>query len=393
LFNNAVGYYNNVKNSSTLATRSLSLCESVAKRGLEVSIPVIKKVDEYTHIDQRSAALLGAIEERAVTAKENFDRVNTMAHQPLDTIIDVLDKYLPLHAQGADQAPEEGAVAKNPKELSSVAKVRAIGTHIGQAGVEKLRVLQLRGPVHQQVAGQLWEVVNFSVATIKHVPEDINHAVQSTSTYVAGKQHELFLQAASAASVTQKYIEKSPLLLAIERALEPYALASKSAAERAATRILAHLHVGSDLVTAFFANKLLSVQEVAQQSAKTANELVQRVLDNERLQGLLTTLHASFASVSSQIETVAALPLDQLQNALTILVSVLQTVHARVQDFSEQLKESAKQNSIISDKLSHGVLLVGSVPSEHFAEHHSEDAAVASSSSSSFQKKKKGKKH
>jgi len=274
--------------------------------------------------------------------------VNDFAHHPLDSVIDALDTYLPLaEIRGDSDVMMDAATVVSPKdkeELTSVGKIGAIGAHLGQVGLVKLREFQLRGPVHLLVASQMWELVSYSAATL-HLETMGDRAAAK----IADAQHVLFAQAANAATNMQSFVEQRPMLLAVEKTLEPYALTTKSYAEATAIRIIAAVHAGTELTSHFFANRAADVQDVSLRATRYATELVKQFREQHpdwesRASELLTSVRDAFARTSDLIQRITGIPLDQFHTAFTSIYQVLYQLQHSVIAFRDQLLVSAKKD-------------------------------------------------
>ena len=272
--------------------------------------------------------------------------VNDFAHHPLDSVIDALDVYLPLPEKHGDSDSMDAATAVSPKhkeELTSVGKIGAISAHIGQAGVVKLRELQLRGPVHKLVASQMWELVSYSAATLH-----MENMGDRAAAKIADAQHVLFAQAATAATNMQAFVEQRPVLLAVEKTLEPYALTTKSYVEATAVRIIAAVHAGTELTSHFFANRAADLNGVSSRATLYATELVKQFRQQhpdweQRAEDLFASLRATLTGASDLIQRIASVPLEQVHFAFASIYQVLSQLQSTVTAFRNQLLLSAKK--------------------------------------------------
>jgi len=333
----ALAAYQRVKNSAPILQNSLTFAETVAKRGIDVSIPTIKKIDEYAHIDQRSVALLDAIENRTAQAKDSITKVRTAASQPLDTIIDALDTYLPIGGEDVKAKEEE----EKAKSKTAVAKIGYIGNYIALAGHAKLRELQLRGPVHKAIAHQAFELVSYSAAVLH-----LDTLGDTAAARVADAQHALFANAANAATNVQAFVERHPNLLAIEKAFEPYALGTKSVVERTVIQLIASVAASVDLANHFFAGTYADFSVIAQNAAKYSVETVDQIRKNHpqfeaAAQSLLESTRNSLSGVMNTIRSLSSLSSEKLSESFDKIYQLINQMNQTLSKFRVQLVEAA----------------------------------------------------
>lgn len=352
IYNTAVETYQSIKGSSAIATKSLDFCESVAQRGIEVSIPVIRRVDEYAHLDEKSVALLDVLESKAAAAKDGFDTVRTAAQQPLDTVIDLLDQYVPASpiapTEDSDQEKKQSVPSEekeqsltDAKELPPIQKLTAIGAHLTHASSIKLRELQLRGPVQEQVASNMWEIITYTNGVLH---------LDKVGDSAANAQRALFNQAAQAATNFQSFIESSPTLSAIENSLQPVLATSKGALESSAVRLIATLHVATELTSQFFDSTYVPIKQVADNAAQWTAAFIGNLRKNNpniesSIQNLLSGLSAGIQRSRELYNQIAAVPRERLYTTFTSMYSMIENLHTLVLSFQENLALSAKHDA------------------------------------------------
>lgn len=296
------------------------------------------------------------------------------------------------------------------KALSSLGKVRMIGSHLGQVGEVKLRELQLRGPIHKTVASEMWELVIYTAHAVQ-VP--VTNVVDTTKQQVDETRHALFNKAALVATNAQTFIEERPLLLAIETAMKPYALASVSTVEETATRVIAAIHAGTTLTSNFFANVATNVSEVSEESVAKAAAFIKAFRKNhpewEALaKSFLESVRETFEKVSDLVTQLSAMPRDTLHNAYHSIIALLGQLQERLTSASQFLVSAAKQDNGLAFQQQS---LVDSASSDEEDADHADHAptsddnvGIPSSSTdatvdhhphqpSHGKRKKKGKKH
>jgi len=316
---------------------------------------------------------------------------------------------LPVQLEDPNAVREQGEMV-DVKTLSSLGKVRMIGSHIGHVGEVKLRELQLRGPIHKTVASEMWELVIYTAHAVQ-VP--MTNVVDTTKHQVDETRHALFNKAALVATNAQTFIEERPLLLAIETAMKPYALASVSTVEETATRVIAAIHAGTTLTSNFFANVATNVSEVSEESVTKAAAFIKTFRKNhpewEALaKSFLESVRDTFEKVSDLFTQLSAMPRETLHNAYHSIIAVLGQLQERLTSASQLLISAAKQDNGLAIQQQS---IVDATSSDEDVDHEEDHSAasddhvgIASSTldahvdlhphqPSHGKRKKKGKKH
>lgn len=288
-------------------------------------------------------------------------------------------------SMAANESSDSGALV-HAKELPPARKLTAIGTHLGHAGMMKLRELQLRGPRHYLNAQHVWELVNYASAVLH-----LDTMYDRSAATVADAQHALFARAATAATNIQSFIDKHPQLAKLEHALEPYALTTKSLVESTAMRLLTSLHAGLALTSDFFANRTSDFTVISRRASEFAVGIVTSLRKSrpdweQHVHSLLDNLRATFHRSQELFNYVAELPREQLASAVTAMYSLINQLFASINAF--------RQNLITAGKEDTELVTYASVAARSPAEAESDDAHSSahpsSSSSSGFSKKRRG---
>lgn len=346
LVNSAIGYYQTIKDASPLAKTGIEFAENVAKRGIQVAAPVIQKVEAYTHVDERSAALLGAIETQAAT-------LNTVAHQPLDTLLDVLDRYLPSDANRVefDEDAQSVEKLKDPHSLTPVAKIRFIGERVGRASVTKLRELQLRGPHHQEAMQNITELVQYA-SGILH----LSNVGDSISTRINDAQHILFNQAAKAATNVHEFASRSPTYVAFEKALEPKLKTVKTVTEKQLIVVIAAVGSAVDLTSHFFANTKANITEIVTNAVERSTAYLHQLQEahpdaNKIVVQFIDGIKSLFSDARAIATNIAQGQLNSVSHLYSQMFNILEAIEAHVNTYMATIMQQRKKDEIELDMM------------------------------------------
>lgn len=229
---------------------------------------------------------------------------------------------------------------------ASIAKVTEAASHIQATGRNKLNELQLRGPVHQQLAANALELVSYSAALL-HLDSLGDTAVAR----IQDARHTLFAAAASAATNAQQFVKASPTLNAVEQALEPYALAAKTRAEQTALALLTFVAGSVDLINHYFEARAADMKDVLTRAAAKAQEQLTQFKKEHpdwahRLDSALAILRETFARSTATIQHLYAIPLEQLHTAFGTLYALVAQLQAAVTAFGQKLVSGAKLEAL-----------------------------------------------
>eukprot|EP01125_Pyxidicula_operculata_P000482 TRINITY_DN10507_c0_g1_i1.p1 TRINITY_DN10507_c0_g1~~TRINITY_DN10507_c0_g1_i1.p1 ORF type:complete len:438 (-),score=130.59 TRINITY_DN10507_c0_g1_i1:29-1288(-) len=188
--NSLVHGYSAIKESSPAYIKGLvEMGESGTAKLVSISTPLIQKLDDKLHIDERGVAVLDKIETTAENVKVTGQKlVTTYANRPINKLLDAVDKILPPEVprpenetetetqnedeeqeeeetEQVEETNEEDRLGENPlprlKDIGYAAPKR-----VKKAALTKLQNLTLRSPSEIQAMAYVVDLVQYAAEYI-----------------------------------------------------------------------------------------------------------------------------------------------------------------------------------------------------------------------------------